>query len=149
MRDRHLLTSCVGLAASCFILGATAAIGATPEMKGTWRMEGSGIVAGSGGHHPADADPPADGQKPRLRPFVGTLQVMGQEDVRFWGTIESEDYREDVIGIFTGQPDGHFLYVDSDGFMEGHLGEDGTGQYCYWHIAAESRVAACGTMTRE
>jgi hypothetical protein len=149
MRRPRLPAPCAGLAAGCLVLGATGAVAATPDMQGTWRQEATAIVTGAGGHHPADAPPPAEGQKPRLRPFVGTLRVTGQEGERFWGTVESPPFKEDIIGIFTGEAGGRFLYVDTDGFAEGSVGEDGTARYCYWHVTATSRVISCGIMTRE
>ena len=74
-------------------------------------------MTGAGAHHPAHAPPAADEGgstwKPRLRTFGGTMRIDGQEGERFWGTLESPYYREDLVGTFTGEG-GRFLMVDSD-----------------------------------
>jgi hypothetical protein len=137
-----------GLAAGCLVLGATAAAAAAPDMRGTWRMEANVILEGALPHHPADAPPPAEGMAPRLRRLSGTLRVEGQEGDRLWGTFATEYASEPFIGILTGEG-GRFLYVDTDGFLEGTVGEDGTMRYCYRQVTPTSRVAACGTATRE
>ncbi len=136
----------VGLVTSA---GADAADAAAPDMRGTWKVDGSAIVAGATPHHPADAPPPAAGTKPRLRPFVGTLRVDGQEGDRFWGTgVSQTAASEDFIGSFTGEGR-RFVAADSDGFFEGSVGEDGVIRYCYRHTTSASRVVSCGTARRE
>jgi hypothetical protein len=145
--DRLLLAilACLALLTTTATAADTAAV---PDMLGTWKVEATAIVTGAGAHHPADAPPPAEDEKPRLRAFTGTLQIIGQEGERFWGTLESPPYKENLIGIFTGE-DGRFLMVDSDGFHDGVVTEPGMIRYCYRQNDPNLRVAACGTITRE
>jgi len=151
MGHRHLPRFLTGFAAGCLAVAAAAwpaPAAAAPDVRGTWKLHGAAIVAGAGAHHPADAPPPAEGGKPRLRTSEITLRVTGQEGARFWGTVASRSYQEDLIGIFTGEG-GRFSYVDTDGVLEGTLGEDGTIRYCYRQNAPALRVISCGTGRRE
>ena len=147
MRRLLLPAFCVGLAAGCFVLGATAAVAASPDLRGTWGVEGDSIVEGAAPFHPANASPAAQGMAPRLRHVTLTLRVDGQEGERFWGVATNADATEDFIGSFTGEPGGRFLLVDVDGFMEGTVGADGIMRYCYRHVTPTSRVISCGTAT--
>jgi hypothetical protein len=128
--------------------GASAADAAAPDLRGTWKVESSAIVVGDAPHHPAAAPPAAEGTKPRLRPFTGTFRIDGQEGGRFWGTTVSPATSEDFIGSFTGEGR-RFVMVDTDGFFEGSLGENGVIHFCYRHTTPTSRVVSCGTATRE
>ena len=123
-----------------------------PDMLGTWKVETPVVVTGAGAHHPVNAPPPVEEGgstwRPRLRTFVGTLRVAGQEDGRFWGTLESPYYREDVVGVFTSEG-GRFLMEDSDGSHEGEVTGPGRIRYCYRQNEPDLRVVGCGTMTKE
>ena len=147
-----------GLAAagSCLVLAAAGAAlaadpAAVPDMVGTREVDTPVVVAGAGAHHPVNAPPAAEGGrtwKPRLRTFTGTMRVVGQEGERFWGTLESPYYREDPVGVFTGES-GRFLMVDSDGFHEGEVTGPGRIRYCYRQNDLDLKVVGCGTMTKE
>jgi hypothetical protein len=148
MPSRRPRMPLAGLAAACLVSGATAAAAASPDLRGTWRMEAAAIVKGAVPFHPADAPPPAEGTKPRLRPFTGTLRMVGQDGARFWGVVENEFASEELIGSFTGEG-GRFIMVDVDGMFEGEFLDDGMIRYCYRHVTPTSGVVSCGTMTRE
>jgi hypothetical protein len=152
-REPPVLTVLAGLAAlgAAAVAHGAAAAAAVPDMVGTWKVETSVIVTGAGAHHPVNAPPPVEGGstwKPRLRTFTGTMRIAGQEGERFWGTLESPYYREDLVGIFTGE-DSRFLMVDSDGSHDGVVTAPGRIRYCYRQNSPDLRVAGCGTMTRE
>lgn len=130
--------------AAAFSAAATAA----PDLVGTWQVETPVIVTGAGAHHPTNAPPPAEAGKPRLRDFAGTFTVLGQEGDRFWGTLATPYYTEDLVGVFTGEDD-RFLMVDSDGFHQGRVVATGRINYCYQQNTLDLRVAGCGTMTKQ
>jgi hypothetical protein len=151
MPHQRLAALLAGIAAG--IVLATAAVAAAadtaaPDIRGTWRLEAKAIVLGAGQHHPADPGERIEPGKPRLRKLAPTLRITGQEGERFWGAIESPAYKEDFVGAFTGEGRG-FIGVDSDGFYQGNVGEDGVVSYCYQHTTPESRLVACGTGRRE
>ena len=147
MHIRYLQAILAGLFL-CAPAVAFAADPAVPDMRGTWKVEAISIVTGAGNHHPADAPPPAEGTKPRLRKFEATMQVTGQEGVRFWGTLTSKAYKEDVIATFTGEGE-RFIAVNSAGYFSGNVLASGSARYCYQQVEPTLHVAACGTMTRE
>jgi hypothetical protein len=132
----------------CFVAAFAAAANAAPDLVGTWQVETPVIVTGAGAHHPTNAPPPAEADKPRLRDFAGTFTVVGQEGDRFWGTLETPYYREELVGVFTGEDD-RFLMVDSDGFHQGRVVAPGQIRYCYQQNTPDLRVAGCGTMTKQ
>src|SRR3954447_16209149 len=133
-------------------MGEIAPAATVPDMLGRWKVVTPVIVTGAGAHHPAHAPPAADEGgstwKPRLRTFGGTMRIDGQEGERFWGTLESPYYREDLVGTFTGEG-GRFLMVDSDGFHEGVVTAPGQIRYCYRQNQPDLKVVGCGTMTKE
>jgi hypothetical protein len=151
MHYHHPQAALAGLAACAVLLAPVGpAAGAAPDIRGTWHLQGAVVVTGAGQHYPAEGPASAEGAAPRLRPFDGTLQIVGQEGDRFWGTVASANYREDLVGIFTGEGEGRkFLYVDTDGFGEGSVTSAGTLRVCYRHINPTSRLAGCSTATRE
>jgi hypothetical protein len=115
-----------------------------PDIKGVWTMTSSSIVLGAEKHHPAAVKQ----ETPRYREVKFTLRITEQKDRRFSGTIESQHYKETVIGAFANNQK-QVLMADSDGYFDATLIDANTMDYCYRHIATGSTVVACSVMKRE
>jgi hypothetical protein len=137
------------LAVALLLVGPTSGHAADlPNLVGSWKVETPVVFTGNGAHHPTDAPQTGGSGQPHLRDFTGTFTVVGQEGDRFWGTLETPYYKEDLIGVLTGE-EGRFLMVDSDGFHQGRVLGPGEIRYCYQQNSPELRVAGCGKMTKQ
>jgi hypothetical protein len=67
---------------------------AIPDMKGKWVGTSESIVTGMTKHHEAP-----EGNKPLLDNVEFTLVVEGQDGHRFWGTLSSPNFEEDMTGV--------------------------------------------------
>ena len=115
-----------------------------PDMKGVWTMTSSSIVLGAEKHHPGTIKQ----ETPRYREVNFTLRITDQKDRRFSGTVESEKYKETVIGTVANNRK-QVLMADTDGYFDATFIDANTMDYCYRHIAAGSTVVACSVMMRE
>ncbi len=115
-----------------------------PDLKGVWTMTSSSIVLGAEKHHPAAVKQ----ETPRYREINFTLRITEQKDRRFTGTVESEHYKETIIGAVANNRK-QVLMADSDGYFDATLVDANTMDYCYRHIAAGSTVVACSVMKRQ
>jgi len=131
-----------------FVLAITATCAIAQEtwldMKGVWSMTSSSVVIGAEKHHPGKVKQ----EKPRYRDINFTLRITEQKDRRFSGTVESEHYKETVIGVFANNRK-QILMADSDGYFDATLIDANTIDYCYRHISSGSTVVACSMMKRE
>ena len=115
-----------------------------PDMKGVWSMTSSTVVLGTEKHHPGKIKQGT----PRYRDVNFMLRITEQKDRRFSGTVESENYKETVIGVFANNRK-QILMADSDGYFDATLIDANTVDYCYRHITSGSTVVACSVMKRE
>jgi len=113
-------------------------------MKGVWSMTSSSVVIGAEKHHPGKVKQGT----PRYRDINFTLRITEQKDRRFSGTVESEHYKETVIGVFANNRK-QILMADSDGYFDATLIDANTIDYCYRHNSSGSTVVACSVMKRE
>ena len=119
------------------------------DMRGTWVGIAEAIVDGPANHHPP---PGAAGIKPagrfRLSQQEFTVEIVGQEGRRFWGTTASSTRRERLIGSLA--VDGRTLYMaDDDGLIDGTVVDANTLEICYRHVTGQSAVVACARLTRK
>ncbi len=145
-----------GTIALALAAGLAASTAATPasaqrvfDMRGTWTGMAEAIVDGPANHHPP---PGAAGIRPagrfRLSQQQFTIEVIGQEGRRFWGTTASSTKRERIIGSLA--VDNRTVHmVDDDGMLDGTVVDADTLEICYRHVNKDSAVVACARMTRK
>ena len=143
----------IALALAAGLVAGTVAMPASAQrvfdMRGTWTGMAEAIVDGPANHHPP---PGAAGIRPagrfRLSQQQFTIEVLGQEGRRFWGTTASSTRRERIIGSLAA--DNRTLHmVDDDGMLDGAVVDNDTLEICYRHANKDSAVVACARMTRK
>ena len=67
---------------------------AIPDLKGKWVGTGESIVTGMAKHHEAP-----EGDEPLLDNVAFTYVVEGQDGHRFWGTLSSPNFEEQMTGV--------------------------------------------------
>lgn len=114
---------------------------AVPDMKGTWVGTSESIVTGMSKHHE-----PQSGDDPLLDNVEFTFVVDGQDGHRFWGTLTSPNFEEDMIGVVA--KDGKTIIArSSEGEVRGTLVNPDTIDITY-SAGGRASVVAVNTWKR-
>jgi hypothetical protein len=123
-----------------------------PSIIGKWVGKTHTIVAGSGSHWPTNR---GTFEKPGLFEKDLVIEVIGQEGRRFWGNQtfsgNGEKTEEPMIGELTGSDNKTVVLVDTDGYLNGRLGEDNNVlTFCYMQAGGktQSSVVSCSELKR-
>jgi hypothetical protein len=114
---------------------------AIPDMKGTWVGTSESIVTGMTKHHEAPS-----GDKPLLDNVDFTYVVEGQDGHRFWGTLSSPNFEEDMTGVVTNDGKG-IVARSSEGEVRGTFTNADTLDIVY-SAGGRSTVVAVNTWKR-
>ena len=79
-----------------------------------------------------------------------TVEITEQKDNRLAGTISGGDHRETLIGALMHartSPSG--TLIDDDGSYRLNVCDAATIDFCCEHNHSDSRLVACGTLTRQ
>ena len=127
---------------------ALAASGASaedwPDLTGVWTGVSHSVVRGDPPHHRSTEA--AGDVRISEREFI--MRIDGQEGRNVWGTFESSDSVEGVVGAIAS--DRRTIHMaDTDGYSYIELVDADTLEVCYVLSAPELQVASCSTMTRQ
>ena len=134
----------LAIAATLLAAPASAQTPPIPDLKGTWKGESESIVFGSGNTHHTPATPP---KEPQLRSVPFTFVIDKQDGRRFSGTFSSAKANETVVGVVSRS--GAIYMVDDDGYSVGTVLAPNRVEFCYLHLAADSRIASCTEMLKQ
>lgn len=114
---------------------------AIPDMKGKWVGTSESIVTGMSKHHE-----PQSGDDPLLDNVDFTYVVEGQDGHRFWGTLTSPDFEEDMTGVIS--KDGKTIVArSSEGEVRGTFVDPDTIDLIY-SAGGRAAVVAVNTWKR-
>ena len=114
---------------------------AIPDLKGKWVGTSESIVTGIAKHHEAP-----EGDAPLLSSVEFTYVVEGQDGRRFWGTLTSPNFEEDMIGIVA--KDGKTIVArSSEGEVRGTIADPDTIDITY-SAGGDATVVAVNTWKR-
>lgn len=115
---------------------------AIPDLKGTWVGTSESIVTGMSKHHDA---PESD--KPLLDNIEFTYVVDGQDGHRFWGTLTSPNFEEDMTGVIA--KDGKTIVArTSEGEVRGTITDPDTIDLIYSAGGRNMTVVAVNSWKR-
>lgn len=114
---------------------------AIPDMKGKWVGTSESIVTGMSKHHE-----PQSGDDPLLDNVDFTYVVEGQDGHRFWGTLTSPNFEEDMAGVVS--KDGKTIVArSSEGEVRGTFVDPDTIDLTY-SAGGRATVVAVNTWKR-
>jgi hypothetical protein len=122
-----------------------------PDVRGKWVGKTHSIVAGSGGHWPASK---GTFDKPALAEKDLVIEITGQEGRRFWGNQtfsgNGESTQEPMIGELTGKDFKTVVIVDTDGYLNGQIGDNDVLSFCCTQAGGktQSSVVSCSEVKR-
>lgn len=144
---------------SIWILAVTTALASAaalaqdiPDMRGDWTGKTHTIVAGAGGHWPSSK---GTFERPALLEKEIVVEVIGQEDRRFWGTSRLKGESEATSEPFVAEIDStlrHLVIADTDGYFWGELVDPHRLSYCYANAggrAGTAAVVSCSELHRK